>query len=144
MRLIADVRVLLEAKLQKGGKTVEVVASPEQLPIRSDEDGLRQVLLNVLLNALDFTPPGGKVSIKVRSESGLKMVVTEVVDPGPGIGSRDPEGLFEPFITTKAKGTGLGLVVSRQVVESLGGTITIANLPGGGARCRICLPAARP
>ncbi len=104
---------------------------------------MRQVLLNVLLNALDFTPQGGRVSIAVRAESSPKMVVVEVDDSGPGIGGRDPEELFEPFVTTKVQGTGLGLAVSKQIVEGLGGTIKLANLPAGGARCTISLPNGR-
>ena len=139
IRLVGEVKTALEAN-QKEKRDLEVITGLEHLPILSDENGLRQVLLNVLLNALDFTPRDGRVAIRIRTEKVSNSVVTEIDDCGPGIGARDSEELFEPFITTKAKGTGLGLAVSRQIVESLGGTISLGNLPTGGARCTICLP----
>lgn len=142
MRLVGEVKTALEAKRKDGG-SLEVISGLDHLPIISDENGLRQVLFNVLLNAMDFTPRDGKVTIRIRTEKASGAVITEVDDCGPGIGARDSEELFEPFITTKAKGTGLGLAVSRQIVESLGGTIALGNLPSGGARCTICLPENR-
>ncbi len=139
IRLVVEVKSALEAK-QREGEKLELITGFEQLPIFSDDHGLRQVLFNVFLNALDFTPPDGKVVVRLRTEKDTKSVITEVDDSGPGIGSRDSEELFEPFVTTRVKGTGLGLAVSRQIIESLGGTISLGNIPSGGARCTICLP----
>jgi signal transduction histidine kinase len=68
------------------------------------------------------------------------MLIAEIEDSGSGLGGRDPEELFQPFATTKAKGTGLGLPISRQIVERLGGTMDLADRPDGGARCTITLP----
>jgi signal transduction histidine kinase len=141
MKLIADVGDLLEPRFREDGKRLEVAVDPKIIRIRSDEDGLRQVLLNVLLNAIDFSPPGGSVILRVRYQSRQKELVTEVDDSGPGIGTENAEELFEPFATRKPKGTGLGLAISRQLVENLGGSINLSNLPGGGARCSIRLHA---
>jgi signal transduction histidine kinase len=68
------------------------------------------------------------------------MLIAEIDDSGPGLGSRNPEELFQPFATTKAKGTGLGLPISRQIVERLGGTLDLSSRPEGGARCTLRLP----
>jgi signal transduction histidine kinase len=141
LQLIADVRSLLEPRFREDRKRLEVAADPGPLRIRSDEDGLRQVLLNVLLNAVDFSPPGGSVILRVSHQSRRKELVTEIDDSGPGIGVEDAEELFEPFATRKPKGTGLGLAISRRIVENLGGSIKLSNIPGGGARCSIRLPA---
>ncbi len=142
VNLVADVRSELQSEVQGAGKCLELLPGPESLPIRSDKNGLRQVLLNVFLNGIESTQPGGRVTIKLGTQAGGRVVVTEVDDDGPGIGSRDPEELFEPFVTTKTKGNGLGLAVSRRILESLGGTITLANRQIGGARCRIQVPVA--
>jgi len=112
----------------------------ERLWIRSDPDGLRQVLLNVLLNAVQATPGGGAVRVAARPLDGARGIEVNVEDDGPGLRGRDPEELFSPFATTKTRGSGLGLAVSRQIVEQLGGTIRIADRPEGGARCTITLP----
>jgi signal transduction histidine kinase len=141
MQLITDVSGLLEPKFREDGKRLQVVEDPGPLRIRSDEDGLRQVLLNVLLNAIDFSPPQGTVILRVKYQDRLKELITEIEDSGPGVGIENAEELFEPFATRKPKGTGLGLAISRRIVESLGGTITLSNIPGGGARCSIRLPA---
>jgi C4-dicarboxylate-specific signal transduction histidine kinase len=79
------------------------------------------------------------VAVKHNEEG--KQVMIDVEDNGTGLGDRDPEDLFQPFMTTKMKGTGLGLAVSRQIVERLGGSITLSNRREGGARCAIKLPS---
>jgi two-component system sensor histidine kinase HydH len=141
--ILADVKGMLEPRLQEDGKTLRIITEGESLRIRSDEGGLRQVLLNVVLNALDFTPAGGTVTIRARREGGVRALVTEISDQGPGLGTRNPEELFEPFVTTKVKGTGLGLAISRQITESLGGTIALSASPEGGALCIVRIPTNR-
>jgi signal transduction histidine kinase len=121
---------------------VEISSGTDPIRFRSDANGLRQVLLNVVLNALEATPEGKAVAVRARLEDSSQTLVTEVDDTGPGIGTKDPEELFEPFFTTRTKGTGLGLSISRQIVESLGGTIRLSNAPSGGARCTMRIPRA--
>ena len=86
MQLITDVRSLLEPKISGGWKTIGGGRGSGPLRIRSDEDGLRQVLLNVLLNAIDFSPPEGTVILRVKLSKSPKELVTEIEDSGPGIG----------------------------------------------------------
>ncbi len=68
------------------------------------------------------------------------MVIAKIIDSGDGISPHVRSRLFQPFVTSKTRGTGLGLAVSRRIIEALGGTITIANAPGKGARCTIRIP----
>ncbi len=140
--LIADVRSMLESKLTEAQVTIDTVIEPEPLVIQSDENGVRQVLLNILLNAIDASSCGGRITVSARRDEGARQVMIEIDDNGAGLGDRDPEELFQPFVTTKVKGTGLGLAVSRQIVERSGGTMTLANRSEGGARCTIRLPVS--
>ena len=116
-----------------------------QLDLRSappkwalDADKLRQVMLNLLTNALVADAAGGPVSLRVAAASGTLQI--EVRDRGPGLPAGDPERLFEPFFTTKTRGTGLGLSVSRRLVRLHGGTLTARNHPDGGAEFALRIP----
>jgi len=110
--------------------------------VRADADGLRQVLLNVLLNAIEASPSNSKIEISIDG-SGQNYLV-QICDEGTGLRDQDPEELFQPFVTTKTRGTGLGLAVSRQIVERLGGTIDLRSREPKGAVCRLILPARMP
>ena len=113
--------------------------SPEPAAtICSDPDGLRQVLQNLISNAIAATPDGGEVEVGSRSEGGRLRLT--VLDSGPGIPEKDVERIFEPLYTTKPDGLGLGLTISRTIVERLGGSITVRNLPGRGAAFTVELP----
>lgn len=111
---------------------------PEKLPeIYSDPDALKQILLNLLRNALEASG-NSPVEVAVNMEgAGLTIAVR---DHGPGIPEEVMKKIFEPFFTTKATGTGLGLAITRQLVAQLGGSITARNLPEGGAEFTIRLP----
>jgi signal transduction histidine kinase len=113
---------------------------PNPLNLRSDPAGLRQVLLNVLMNAIDATPADGAVVLTARRDVSRQSLVIQVDDSGKGLGERSPEELFEPFVSSKVRGTGLGLAISKRIVENLGGSLRLENLPQGGARCSILIP----
>jgi signal transduction histidine kinase len=138
--LLSDLKAVLHPKLETVRVNLGIDANPPELIVYSDESGLRQVLLNVLLNAIDSTPADGRISIRARRDDRTQMLIAEIEDSGSGLGGRDPEELFQPFATTKTKGTGLGLPISRQIVERLGGTMDLAERPEGGALCTIRLP----
>jgi len=138
--LVSDIQSLLQQRLDNAGITLKVSVAPVEKRIRSDAGGLRQVLLNVLYNALDATPRGGVVTLCAGLKEHGRIFEVEIEDSGHGLGDRNPEELFQPFVTTKVRGTGLGLAVSRQIVESLGGSLNLANRPQGGACCVIRLP----
>jgi PAS domain S-box-containing protein len=109
-------------------------------PVCADPNQIRQVLWNLLLNAVEAAGGPGTVLIDaIRSADG-RAVQIRVTDYGPGV--RDREMIFEPFYTTKAQGTGLGLAVVARIVRDHGGSIEVENVAGGGARFAISLPAA--
>jgi two-component system sensor histidine kinase HydH len=108
--------------------------------IDADGDQLRQVVLNLVLNALDVMPAGGTLGLAVRPGDGNNGVTLTVTDTGPGVRADILPRLFEPFATGKETGLGLGLVVSKRIVEDHGGTIAGENPPAGGARFTVRLP----
>jgi two-component system NtrC family sensor kinase len=104
----------------------------------SDPDGLRQVLQNLISNAVAATPDGGDIAIGSRMERG-RLILT-VIDSGTGIPAEELEKIFEPLYTTRPEGLGLGLTISRTIVERLGGTLSARNEPGRGAAFTVELP----
>lgn len=117
-----------------------VVHELEDCELEGDRGQLQQVLINLLLNAIQASPAGGRVELSGRCESGA--VVLEVRDHGPGIAPEAMERIFDPFFTTKAvgEGSGLGLSISLGIVERHQGELTLENVPDGGVRARIRLP----
>jgi two-component system NtrC family sensor kinase len=104
----------------------------------TDPDGLRQVLQNLISNAAAAAPDGGDIEIGSRVEDGrLRLTVS---DNGPGIPAKDFERIFEPLYTTRPDGLGLGLSISRSIVERLGGTLGVRNVPGRGAAFTVEIP----
>ena len=102
------------------------------------------MLLNLVLNALDATGPGGTVTVSTRATgSGVEL---SVADDGTGIATEILPRIFEPFFTTKppGKGTGLGLYVSHQIVQGLGGRLRVESHPGQGATFVVDLPRQAP
>lgn len=105
-----------------------------------DRHRLHQVLLNLVMNGLQASGVGGRVTLgaAARGDGGTEIHVT---DNGPGIPEAHLHRIFNPFFTTKASGTGLGLAIVHRIIEAHGGTIRGGNLPSGGARFVIILPA---
>ena len=139
------------------GKVSRTLARAEGLPaVKGDSDQLQQVLLNLLVNAIDAMPGGGQIrvetSLVTRRRPGLEVapeqpvVVVEITDIGPGIDEASRDKIFEPFYTTKEGrgGTGLGLSVSHGIIKEHDGWIEVDAGPSGvGSAFRICLPAAQ-
>jgi two-component system sensor histidine kinase AtoS len=105
--------------------------------IDADADLVCQVLLGLLGNAAEVTPPGGAVRLEGRA--GRETVEISVSDRGPGVPAELRERIFEPFFTTRDGGTGLGLAVARQIVEAHQGEIAVEDRAGGGARFTVRL-----
>ena len=110
--------------------------------IHGDEQKLKQVFVNLILNAVDVLPPGGEIRIHVKKDKSPGYVLVMVTDNGPGIPEHIQGRIFEPFFTTKsqAKGTGLGLSVSRGIIKKLGGYIHLTSSPGQGTTFTVSLP----
>jgi signal transduction histidine kinase len=115
---------------------------PRDLPaISGVHDHLTQVVLNLVLNAVDATNDQGHIHVRAQADG--ELVVLRVDDDGRGISVADRCRLFQPFFTTKAQGTGLGLFVSRQIIEDNGGTLSFQSEPGRGTTFFIRLPFER-
>jgi len=142
LKLVSEVTAMLQTRLDKAGVRLNLPAGAAPLTVQSDEDGLRQILLNTILNALEVTPNGGLIEVRAGLARKARELVVEIDDTGAGIGETDPEELFQPFVTTKVRGTGLGLAISRQLAESMGGSLTLESLTGRGARCTLRIPQA--
>jgi len=137
--LVREVLALYEAKLH--AKNIHVHSDleyPQQ--VFGSKGELRQVIANLVANAIDVLPPGGELTVATAdSDAGVQL---RVADNGHGIPDENLTRIFEPFFTTKAElGTGLGLWVTRQIVEKHGGTITVES-SAAGTCFTICLPSA--
>ncbi|HEX7079194.1 MAG TPA: ATP-binding protein [Candidatus Eisenbacteria bacterium] len=108
-----------------------------------DADQIQQVFLNLIQNAVQATPAGGTVTLRARQAGDGRGVVVEVADTGPGIAPEHLPRIFEPFYTTRPKGTGLGLFVAHGIVQHHGGTLEVESEQGRGTRFRIVLPGAQ-
>jgi signal transduction histidine kinase len=128
------------AKYYKGNSRRVISAHvPADLPpLHGVRDQLVQVVLNLVLNAIDATRKGGKIELRARRQDG--SLVLEVKDDGSGIAREHEQRLFQPYFTTKKHGTGLGLFVTRKLVADHGGTVDFTSRPGDGAVFQVRWP----
>jgi signal transduction histidine kinase len=131
----------MRGDLERHGIVARLEVGKNLPPVRVDEGQIRQVLYNLVRNAREAMPRGGTVTIAVVASANGGVDVT-VDDEGLGMDEATRDKLFEPFFTTKGHGTGLGLVISREVVEAHGGRISCEAL-SPGTRFRIHLPSAQ-
>ncbi|HEX7550696.1 MAG TPA: ATP-binding protein, partial [Candidatus Methylomirabilis sp.] len=154
---------LLEPLAQRRGVELKMRVAAGLLPIRADADLFQQALMNLVTNALDATPPGGRVQLVAGVDSGPGPGAAEarpsvrrgvspdpcvtilVEDAGGGIPAQRLERIFEPFFSTKApgRGTGLGLSIVEDIVRAHGGAIEIASAEGRGTTVLLHWPAVR-
>jgi signal transduction histidine kinase len=128
-----------DAKLAREAEVV-VTAGADLPLVTIDQSQFRQVIWNLLANAADVTAPGGRIDVRVDYLVDTDSVVVAVEDDGPGVA--DVETIFEPFYTTKAQGTGLGLAVTARIVRDHGGTIRVSRAVGRGACFTVSLPVS--
>jgi signal transduction histidine kinase len=134
-----------EERASRGGVTLGLAVSPDQILVRADERKLRQVVFNLLSNAVKFTLPGGRVDVTAQAADGVVEVA--VADTGPGIAADEQESIFEVFQQGRSgnsgvrpEGTGLGLPLARRFVELHGGRLWVESTPGRGSTFRFTLP----
>jgi len=147
---IEDVAQMLDDRAARHRLTITITVAPDVPLVEADADRVRQVLLNLLDNAVKFTPEGGQVSVGARPAmlSGVAAVELSVADTGIGIPSHDLTRLTERFFRVdKARsrelgGTGLGLAIVKHIVQRHGGRLTIESTLGRGTVARVVLPAA--
>ena len=101
-----------------------------------------QILVNLLINAIRYSPEGGTVRLSFAKAGGTASVI--VSDQGPGVAEADQQRIFQRFerAQTEEAGTGLGLAISRRLARSMGGDVTLDSAPGEGARFSLILPSA--
>jgi len=138
--VVADALSLLESRCQKEGVRVVTTLPPDLPEVHADPVQLHQVLVNLIVNAMQAMPRGGILTILTRPEE--RAVVISVKDTGVGIPRELQERIFSPFFTTKdvGQGTGLGLSVTHGIVTAHGGSITVESKVGVGTRFDIRLP----
>jgi two-component system, NtrC family, sensor kinase len=144
--LVEEVLDLVATRLaERRLVAVGEVASDVPL-VTGDPSGLRQVLRNLVTNAIDATPPGGHIAVRVEraDEAGGDFVALVVRDTGVGLAPHDLRRIFEPFYTTKApeRGSGLGLAIVEHVARAHGGKVVVESAPGRGTTMRVLLPIA--
>ena len=105
---------------------------------------LKQVFMNLILNAVDAMQDGGTLTMKTLFDTAAQVVLVEISDTGKGISAAVMDKIFHPFFTTKPKGTGLGLAISKRLIEDHGGKISIEKNASGGVTFKISLMATHP
>jgi signal transduction histidine kinase len=143
-RTVADAAEAMEQHAETAGLTLRTELSPETVYIEGDVFALGRVYRNLILNAIQATAPGGLIVI--ASEAFAERVQVRVYDTGCGIPPERLGQIFEDFVTTKRRGLGLGLAISKKIVEQLGGTISVASEVGKGTTFVLEFPRtqARP
>jgi two-component system sensor histidine kinase PilS (NtrC family) len=124
------------------GVDIVLDADDDLPPIRVDDEQIRQVFFNLVVNSCEAMTDGGRLEIRLTAPRADEVCIS-FCDQGPGIDTDDVDRLFEPFFTTKTDGTGLGLAIANKIVAAHGGTVRFENRPEGGAAFSIVLPAGR-
>ncbi|MFL5945831.1 MAG: sensor histidine kinase [Gaiellaceae bacterium] len=125
--------------------TLELRVAPSLPPVAADRDKLRQVLVNLVANAVKYSPDGGRIAVEAWADDGQVRIA--VRDEGLGIAPSEQGLIFEKFYRTDANmtrgvsGSGLGLYISRELVHRMGGTISVESEPGEGSTFVVTLPA---
>jgi signal transduction histidine kinase len=141
-----DLRELVEEQVRRLEPTTTVTVDariPDNLPpVRIDPVQLSQILFNLMTNAAQAMGDGGSLTIAAAAHESDRQVKLTVTDTGPGIPPETLDRIFEPLFTTKARGLGLGLWVSRNLASANGATLDAASRPGEGATFTLDMPAA--
>ncbi len=140
--LVAEIAEFVEPELARAKIDLVEQYSPGLPKCMADPKLLKQALLNVILNAQQATPQGGQIILRTSSSQGLVHV--EVIDTGHGIDERIRSKVFDAFFSTKEDGSGLGLPMTKRILEQHGGTVRFQTAPGKGTDFVLSLPAIGP
>jgi two-component system OmpR family sensor kinase len=141
--VVADARVIDPARHI-------TLSAPRAALVTGDASRMRQVVRNLIGNALQHTPPGTSIDVAVRPDATCRAPAVRLIvaDEGPGIAHADQARVFERFYRSGAvrrhAGTGLGLAIVRAIVQAHGGTVSVDSAPGAGARFEVTVPAWSP
>ncbi|KIX13413.1 HAMP domain-containing histidine kinase [Dethiosulfatarculus sandiegensis] len=141
-RLILKVQDLISRTSENEASLFQNELDPALPLVRLDDEQIKQVLINIYLNAIDAAPNTGGIKTLTRLQNNpyAPVVICEITDQGPGMAPRDLSNAFDPFFTTKENGTGLGLTLSLGIIESHGGRLSLVNREKGGLKVSINLP----
>jgi signal transduction histidine kinase len=139
--LAAEAVIMLESSAEERGLAIGL-DGPESLRARGEERGIIQILVNLMVNAIRYSPENGAIRLSFGRTGGTASVT--VSDQGPGIAEEDAQRIFERFERAHSgdDGAGLGLAISRRLARSMGGDVSLDSAPGEGARFTLTLPAA--
>jgi signal transduction histidine kinase len=130
---------LAQPTADKSGVRIVVRLDPSHTSVLADAEMIHQALINLLMNAIEATPHGGRVDVYTRTSG--DSVEIEISDTGRGIAPENLEAVFKPFFTTRHTGTGLGLSITREIIQRHGGTVALSSRQGEGTTVTIRLPA---
>jgi two-component system, NtrC family, sensor histidine kinase HydH len=140
--VVAQSIALLRVEAERAHVTLDVDATAKGVEVSIDPLQIEQVLLNVILNAIQATPPGGRVVVRQTLDD--RDVSVEVIDEGSGIAADHLSSIFRPFFTTRDTGTGLGLAIAHRIVLSHAGRLEVAQTSARGTCFRISFPVGAP
>ena len=141
--VIRDSLKMVEAEAHQKEIKVDFSSDPQTKEIRFDPDRIRQVLLNLYLNAIAAMESGGVLSVELRQKDDTGRLRIIVSDTGTCIKHEDLPHLFDPYFTTKPSGTGLGLAIVHKIIESHGGEVSVESRYGEGSTVTIQFPYDR-
>jgi signal transduction histidine kinase len=136
--LLNELTTLIGGEAKAANVQIEYKVSPGLPALEADRDYFKQLLLNLILNGIQAMPRGGRLTIAGRADK--EFLELAVTDQGTGMAPETIKRIFDPYFTTKAKGSGLGLSIARRIVEAHRGGIAVDSAPGKGSRFEIRLP----
>jgi two-component system, NtrC family, sensor histidine kinase HydH len=138
--LLDDSIKLITDRAAEKGISINIQNNTQVDEVRIDPDRINQILLNLYLNAIDSMENGGELKVEISSDGQGRDVVIQVADTGHGISREDLSRIFEPYFTTKSTGTGLGLAIAHNIIEAMGGKITVESEKEVGTTFTVALP----
>ncbi|MBP1622749.1 MAG: integral rane sensor signal transduction histidine kinase [Acidobacteria bacterium] len=139
-KVAGDVIALVRNQASFQNISIDAELDPGIPSVLADADQMRQVVLNIILNAADAMPQGGKILVRSSFNSKSSRAVLRISDTGPGIPADIQDKMFEPFFTTKKTGTGLGLAIAYGIMERHKGSLIVESSPGRGTTIEVVLP----
>ena len=142
--IVEGVSSMIEPQVRSKELHFEALYGEKSLGVLADRERVEQILLNLLANAVKFTPAGGSITISTSHSD--EEVFLHVRDTGPGIPAEKLEEVFQPFVQIhtrtpgQSRGTGLGLAISRELARAMGGDLAVKSEPGKGSTFTLCLP----
>jgi two-component system sensor histidine kinase HydH len=136
--LVTEAVALLATDAEVRGVQLDCDPTSRSATVEADSAELRELLTNLILNALQASAAGGRVEVSVTRRA--REAEVEIRDRGHGLAPGLAERVFEPYFSTRPGGSGLGLAIARRIAEDHGGSVVLANREGGGAVARVALP----